>query len=66
LSFLVAFPLSYYFMHNWLQDYTYRTDIAWWVFITVGIGALLITILVVSMQAIKAAIANPVKSLRTE
>ncbi len=65
-SFLVAFPLSYYFMHNWLQDYSYRTDIAWWIFIAVGIGSLLITILVVSTQAIRAAVSNPVKSLRTE
>jgi ABC-type antimicrobial peptide transport system permease subunit len=66
LSFLVAFPLSYYFMHSWLQNYSYRTGIAWWIFIAVGIGSLLITIIVVSMQAIRAAVSNPVKSLRTE
>jgi ABC-type antimicrobial peptide transport system permease subunit len=65
-SFLAAFPLSYYFMHNWLQNYSYRTDIAWWIFIVVGAGSLFITIAVVSMQAIRAAISNPVKSLRTE
>jgi hypothetical protein len=53
-------------MHGWLQNYSYRTDIAWWIFIAVGIGSLFITVLVVSMQAIRAAIANPVKSLRTE
>ena len=66
ISFFIAFPLSYYFMHNWLQNYNYRTGLSWWIFIAAGVGSLLITILVVSMQAIKAAIANPVKSLRTE
>ena len=66
LSFLIAFPLSYYFMHGWLQHYDYHTNISWWVFIVAGVGALLITMLTVSFQAIKAAIANPVKSLRME
>ena len=66
ISFLIAVPMSYYFMHNWLQNYQYRTDISWWIFAAAGIGSLLITVLVVSFQAIKAAIANPVKSLRTE
>ncbi|MEO6549285.1 MAG: ABC transporter permease [Ferruginibacter sp.] len=66
LSFLIAVPLSYYFMHNWLQHYSYRTEMSWWIFAAAGIGLLLITILVVSLQAVKAAIANPVKSLRTE
>ncbi len=66
LSFLIAFPLSYYFMFNWLQNYTYRTPVSWWIFIAAGVGSLLITILVVSMQAVKAAVANPVNSLRTE
>lgn len=66
LSFLIAVPVSYYFMNNWLQNYEYRTGLSWWVFAAAGIGSLLITVLVVSFQAIKAAIANPVKSLRTE
>ncbi len=66
ISFLVSVPLSYYFMHNWLQNYSYRTNISWWLFIAAGVGAILITLLTVSFQAIKAAIANPVKSLRTE
>ncbi|CAN5821687.1 ABC transporter permease [soil metagenome] len=66
ISFLIAIPASYYFMHNWLQNYNYRTDISWWIFLAAGIGSLLITVLVVSIQAIKAAVANPVKSLRTE
>ncbi|MEP7231221.1 MAG: ABC transporter permease [Ginsengibacter sp.] len=66
ISFLIAVPVSYYFMHEWLQNYTYRTQISWWIFAAAGTGALLITLLTVSFQAIKAAIANPVKSLRTE
>ena len=66
ISFLVAVPLSYYFMHQWLQNYVYRTEVSWWIFAVAGIGSLGITILVVSFQAIKAAVANPVKSLRTE
>ncbi|MFT3705384.1 MAG: ABC transporter permease [Agriterribacter sp.] len=66
IAFLIAVPLSYYFMHNWLQNYNYRTEISWWIFIAAGIGSLLITLLTVSFQSIKAAIANPVKSLRTE
>jgi ABC-type antimicrobial peptide transport system permease subunit len=53
-------------MHNWLQGYQYRTEISWWIFAAAGIGALLITILTVSFQAIKAAIANPTTSLRSE
>jgi len=66
LSFLIAFPLSYYFMYNWLQNYQYKTNLSWWVFVVTGIGALAMTLLTVSFQSIKAAIANPVKSLRTE
>jgi putative ABC transport system permease protein len=66
ISFLIASPISYYFMHNWLQHYEYRTGIQWWIFGMVFFGALLITLCTVSFQAIKAAIANPVKSLRTE
>jgi ABC-type antimicrobial peptide transport system permease subunit len=66
LACLIAIPVAYYFLNNWLQNYEYRTTISWWVFgIALG-GALLITILTVSFQAIKAAITNPVKSLRTE
>jgi len=66
ISCLVAVPVAYYFLHQWLQQYEYRTAISAWVFITAGMAALLITLLTVSYQAIKAAIANPVKSLRTE
>jgi putative ABC transport system permease protein len=66
IAFIISVPLSYYFMYNWLQNYTYRITLAWWIFAATGIGALLITLATVSFQSIKAAIANPVKSLRTE
>jgi putative ABC transport system permease protein len=66
ISFVIAVPVSYYFMNNWLQNYHYRAELSWWIFFAAGIGSLVITIAVVSFQAIKAAIANPVKSLRTE
>lgn len=66
LSCLIAFPVAWLVMHSWLQGYAYRTSIQWWVFITAGITALAIALITVSFQAIKAALANPVKSLRTE
>jgi len=66
ISCVIATPLAYYYMNNWLQKYDYRTSINWWVFAAAITGALVITLLTVSFQAIKAAIANPVKSLRTE
>jgi len=66
LSCFIAIPVAYYFLHNWLQNYEYRTEISWWIFVAAGIGALVVTLLTVSFQAIKAAVANPVKSLRTE
>ncbi|MEP6514140.1 MAG: FtsX-like permease family protein, partial [Parafilimonas sp.] len=66
ISLLIAIPIAYYFMHNWLQDYQYRAQLSWWIFVAAGAGALILTLLTVSFQAIKAAVANPVKSLRTE
>lgn len=66
IAFVIAVPLAYFTMQNWLQDFTYRIDISLWVFFLAGFVALIITLLTVSFQAIKAAIANPVKSLRTE
>ncbi len=66
IACFIATPVSSYFMHNWLQDYPYRTEISWWIFIGSGCGALLITLLTVSLQAIKAALANPVNSLKSE
>jgi ABC-type antimicrobial peptide transport system permease subunit len=66
ISLVIATPVSYYFMHQWLQAYQYRTGITWWVFAVAAIGALIITILTVSYQSIKAAMTNPVKSLKAE
>jgi ABC-type antimicrobial peptide transport system permease subunit len=66
ISFLIAVPVAWFNLHKWLQRYEYRTEISLWVFAISGLGAMLITLLTVSFQAIKAAVANPVKSLRTE
>ncbi|MDB4920134.1 ABC transporter permease [Mucilaginibacter sp.] len=66
ISLLIATPVSYYFMHNWLQNYQYRSVITWWIFAVTGLGAMTLTLLTVSYQSIKAALANPVKSLRSE
>jgi putative ABC transport system permease protein len=66
LALLIASPLAWYFMNKWLQNFAYRISIGWWVFIIAGSLALLIAFITISFQAIKAAVANPVKSLRTE
>ena len=66
ISCFIAVPVAYYIMHHWLQGYQYRTDISWWIFAVAGMGALLITLVTVSFQAIKAAVANPTTSLRSE
>lgn len=66
LSCVIAFPLGWWVMKGWLQDYEYRISIGWWVFALAGVSAILIALITVSFQAIRAAIANPVKSLRTE
>ncbi len=66
ISCLIATPIAYYFMNEWLQKYTYRIEISWWVFAVAAVGALVITLLTVSYQAIKAALVNPVKSLKSE
>jgi len=66
ISLCIASPIAWYCMNNWIQKYTYHTHISWWIFVSAGAGALIITLLTVSFQALKAAVANPVKSLRTE
>jgi ABC-type antimicrobial peptide transport system permease subunit len=66
VSFLIAAPIAWWAMNTWLQSYTYRISIQWWVFALAGILSVIIAILTVSYQAIKAAIANPVTSLRSE
>ena len=66
IAFAIATPLAWYFMNQWLQDYAYRINISWWLFAAGGLAAIIIALATISFQAIKAAIANPVKSLRTE
>src|ERR1035438_9389596 len=66
ISFVIAAPVAWWFMDKWLRGFAYRTNVSWWIFVAAGITALLIALLTVSFQAIKAAIANPVNSLRTE
>jgi putative ABC transport system permease protein len=66
LASLISFPIAWYAMNNWLEDFPYRVNISWWVFAIALISALLIALITVSFQSIKAALTNPVKSLRTE
>jgi len=66
IAFLIASPIAYFFMQRWLEDFTYRIEIQWWVFALAGGFALVITLLTVGFQSLKSAVANPVKSLRTE
>jgi putative ABC transport system permease protein len=63
---IIAWPIAWLAVHSWLQDYAYRIEISWWVFLAAGLAAVMIALITVSYQAIKAAVANPVKSLRTE
>ena len=63
---LIAFPVAWYVSSKWLEDFTYRINIQWWMFIIAGLVAIVIALLTISMQAIKAALSNPVKSLRSE
>jgi putative ABC transport system permease protein len=66
LAFVIATPVAWYFMHGWLQDFVYRTTIPWWIFGICGLAAVVIAMLTVGFQAIRAAIRNPVESLRSE
>jgi len=66
IATVIATPLAYWSMNKWLQDFAYRIDISWWMFAIAGLLAVFIALATVSLQAIKAALANPVKSLRTE
>ncbi len=66
ISLCISIPIAYYFMHQWLLQFEYRTMISWWIFVSAGVGAIVITLLTVSYQSIKAALGNPVNSLRTE
>lgn len=66
ISALIAFPVAWWAMNRWLEDFAYRISISWWIFIAAGLIATAIALVTVSLQAIKAALSNPVKSLRTE
>ena len=66
IAFLIAAPVAWWAMYNWLKNYSYRVNIHWWVFAIAGCLSLLIALVTISYQAIRAAVANPVKSLRSE
>ncbi|WP_338868586.1 ABC transporter permease [Spirosoma sp. SC4-14] len=66
IAFVIAIPIAYYALDSWLANYEYRTDLSWWIFGVTGLGALVVTLLTVSVQSIRAALLDPVKSLRTE
>ena len=66
IAFVIAGPLAWLVMNRWLQQFSYRVETSWWIFAAAGAVALLLALVTVSFQAIKAAMTNPVKSLRTE
>ena len=66
IASIIAFPIAWWAMQTWLSDFAYRTRVGWWIFLIAGIASVIIAFITISTQAIKAAIANPVKSLRTE
>jgi putative ABC transport system permease protein len=66
IAAVITFPIAWLAMHKWLMDFAYRVNIGWWVFVVAAMAAMLIALIAISFHSIKAAIANPVKSLRTE
>jgi putative ABC transport system permease protein len=66
IAILVAVPIAWYFMHQWLQGFAYHQNVQWWIIAVAGSGAILIAFVTISFQSIKAALTNPVKSLRSE
>jgi putative ABC transport system permease protein len=66
IAFVVAVPIAWYIMTQWLQEFAYQTTLSWWIFAVAGLAAFVVAVLSVSFQAVKAAMANPVESLRTE
>ena len=66
LAIVIASPIAYYFMHQWLQDFAYSVRLSWWIFLLAGLAAIVIALATIGFQTVRAAIANPVKSLKTE
>jgi putative ABC transport system permease protein len=66
IAAVIAIPVAWYFMQKWLEDFAYRITISWWVFVLSALAAMIIAIATISLQVVKAAMANPVKSLRAE
>ncbi len=66
IAIIIAVPVAWFAMYKWLQDYAYRINIGWWVFVLAGFAAVIVAFVTVSIQTIKAALMNPVKSLRSE
>lgn len=66
ISMLIATPIAWYLMHQWLNGFAYRIDISWWMFLASGLAATFVAVITISIQSIKAALSNPVKSLRLE
>ena len=66
IAFIIAAPIAWYYMHVWLQDFVYRINISWWMVLLGGITAVITAMITIGFQAIKAAVANPIKSLRSE
>jgi putative ABC transport system permease protein len=66
IALVIASPLAWYFMHKWLDNFAFRINISWWIFVAAGVLALVIAFVTISAQSLKAALANPVESLRSE
>ena len=66
VSFVLASPIAWWAMNTWLDDFAYRVDLQWWIFALAGVGAVVIAFLTVGFQSVRAALANPVRSLRSE
>lgn len=66
IALLIAVPVSWYLMNQWLQDFAYRIDVEWWMFVIAGFMSMIIALFTISFQSVKAALNNPIKSLRTE
>src|SRR6185436_14856426 len=66
VAFIIVLPLAWWAMHNWLQDFVYRTALSWWIFAITGVGMILIAMLILSVRTIRSATENPVRSLRSE